>query len=102
MNEISYILMFIFVVFLASLSQILLKISAQKIYSSRLREYLNGYVIGGYSILVLCVIINSYLYRFIYLKTGTILDNLGIVFVLLLSGIVFKEKSIIVDIVTIG
>ena len=39
-----YVLVLIFSVVLASFAQILLKKSASKTYSSRIREYLNWYV----------------------------------------------------------
>ena len=38
-------------VFVASVSQILLKISANKTYPSKIKEYLNGYVITGLSLI---------------------------------------------------
>ena len=44
-------------VFIASVSQILLKISANKTYSSRIREYLNVYVIFGYGLLFLSTLL---------------------------------------------
>ena len=41
----------------ASLSQILLKKSAAKTYSSVIREYLNPYVIAGYGMMVLSTLL---------------------------------------------
>ena len=42
---------------IASTSQVLLKMGAQREYSSFLREYLNPFVIGGYGLLMVSMVI---------------------------------------------
>ncbi len=52
-----YMLLLVASVVVASLSQILLKKSAVKTYSSVIREYLNPYVIAGYGMMVLSTLL---------------------------------------------
>lgn len=87
-----YIFLLIFSVFVASFSQILLKVSANKKYKSRLYEYLNPYVIIAYSIFFLSTIITVISYRGIELKYGAVIESTGYIFVLVLSKIILKEK----------
>ena len=55
MNEkILFCIIFIFGVFISSISQIILKKSAQKKYENKIKEYLNPRVIFAYMIFVLC------------------------------------------------
>ena len=79
-------------VVLASVSQVLLKISAKKEYSSRLREYLNWLVILGYSLLAVSTLTTIAAYRGIEYKYGPIFESLGYVLVMVLSLFVLKEK----------
>ena len=84
--------MFIFCIFLSSCSQILLKKSASKIKSVKIDFYLNKYTIIGYSIFFVVIFISTYLYRFIPLSLGLMLDTLGYVFIAILSKIFFNES----------
>ena len=52
-----YMLLLVASVIVASLSQILLKKSASKAYTSVIREYLNAYVIIGYGMMVLSTLL---------------------------------------------
>ena len=52
-----YMLLLVASVIVASLSQILLKKSASKTYTSVIREYLNAYVIIGYGMMVLSTLL---------------------------------------------
>ncbi|PEC57425.1 multidrug ABC transporter, partial [Bacillus wiedmannii] len=49
----SYMLLFIFGIILANYSQILLKKATLQQYDSRIKEYVNPYVIIGYSLFVI-------------------------------------------------
>ena len=57
---------FVFAMFLsvavASISQVLLKKSALKTYNTVVREYLNPYVISGYGLLFLSMLLTIYAY----------------------------------------
>ena len=76
----------------ASVSQILLKKSTFKSYDSVIREYLNPWVIGGYGMLFLSMIISIYAYSGVDYKNGPVMESLGNVFVPVLSWFFFKEK----------
>lgn len=90
MNE--YIIIFVVMVFVSCCSQILLKISASKKYDSRIKEYLNIYVIFGYSIFFIVAFVNAWAMKGIELKLVPVLEATGYIFVLLLSLLVLKEK----------
>lgn len=79
-------------VVIASCSQILLKKSAMKQYSSFLREYLNPYVIAGYGMLFGSMILTILAYKGIEFKNGPIIESLGYVLVIVMSRFIFREK----------
>lgn len=78
--------------FLAGLSQLLLKLSAGREYTSWLREYLNARVITAYAIFVLTTVLSVAALRFIPLSLSTALAATGQVFVPLLSWLILKER----------
>lgn len=83
---------FIFGTFISSVSQIILKKSANKTYSSKIREYFNVRVISAYGIFfaaTLCTIIG---YSKIPLSFGPILEATGYIFIAVLSFVFLKEK----------
>lgn len=79
-------------VLFASVSQILLKKSAMRTYSSFFREYINPWVIGGYGLMFGSMVINIIGYSGVEYKNGPVIEALGNVFVPALSFLVFKEK----------
>lgn len=87
-----YILCMLCSVMLASASQILLKISTFNKYDSVIKEYLNPYVIGGYAILVLSMLLTIYAYSGMDYKNGPVIESFGNVAVLILSFVFLKEK----------
>ena len=87
-----FFLVMIFVELLASVSQVLLKKSAQKEYPSRIREYLNALVIGGYGLLVLSMIIGIFCYKHLGYMGTVILEPVAYILVMFLSRLVFGEK----------
>ncbi len=56
------------------------------------RQYLNPWVLFGYTLFFTALAVNSVAYRGISLKTGPILDATGFFFVPCLSFLFFKEK----------
>lgn len=86
-----YILLLILSVVIASFSQILLKKSAQKKYSSFIREYLNPYVIIGYGMMVLSTIVTILAYHGVEYKNGPVVESLGYILIMILSFLFFKE-----------
>ena len=86
-----YIFLFLFSVFIASCSQILLKKSAMKEHESFIKEYLNPYVIVAYLLFFLGTLITIISYKTIPLSFGLILESAGYIFVAILSYIFLKE-----------
>ena len=87
-----YVLIFLFSVFIASLSQILLKRSANREYVNRWKEYLNKYVITAYFIFFISTILTIIAYKGIELKYGAIIGSVGYIFILIMSKIFLGEK----------
>ena len=76
-------------VFIASVSQILLKISANKTYSSRIREYLIVYVIFRYGLLFLSTLIAL---KRVPLAWSPVVESSSYIFVSVLGYLVLKER----------
>jgi len=89
---IKYISIFLISVFIASFSQILLKISADKEHKNIVREYMNFYVIVGYGLLFLSTILTISAYKGLDYKNGPIIEAVGYVYVLILSRAILKER----------
>lgn len=83
--------MFLSVV-IASISQVLLKKSAQNTYDTVLKEYFNPYVIGGYGLLFVSMLLTVYAYSGMDYKNGPVIESLGNVMVLILGAVVFGER----------
>lgn len=93
MNEkILFSLIFIFGVFISSISQIILKKAAQKVYPNKIREYLNARVIFAYIIFFGATLCSIWAYTVIPLSLGPILESAGYIFVAVLSWLFLKEK----------
>ena len=89
--NITFVLIYILSVFISSVSQILLKQSANIKYESRIREYLNVRVIVAYGIFFLATLITILAYKKIPLSLGPVLETTGYFFVAVLSRIILKE-----------
>ena len=76
---------------LASVSQVLLKRSANMQHAARYAEYLNVFVISGYFLLFCTTIINVFALRWVPLSLAVALDASGQIFVPLLSRIFLGE-----------
>lgn len=77
--------------FASSVSQILLNLSNKRKYSSKIREYVNVYVISSYAILSLVLVANTYIMRFVDLKIAHALAASTYLFTMILSRIIMKE-----------
>lgn len=87
-----YLLCMLISVSIASVSQLLLKKSTLQKYDSVLKEYLNPWVVGGYGMLFLSMLMSVYAYSGVDFKNGPVIEALGNVFVPALSWLVFGEK----------
>ena len=79
-------------VVLAAVSQILLKKSALKKHEGILKEYLNPYVIGGYGLTGISMLLTILAFRGMEYKNGPIIESLGFVLVMIFGLFVFHEK----------
>ena len=79
-------------ILISSVSQIMLKKSAQKQYPSKIKEYLNPMVIIAYGLFFGCTLITMFSYKVVPLRMGPILESAGYIFVAVLSYIFLKEK----------
>ena len=83
----------LFNVFVAAVAQMLLKKAAITTHKSFIKEYLNPWVIGGYSLMVFSLVSNVYV-----LSQGVLLKELGTIeaasylFVPVLAFVCFREK----------
>lgn len=93
MNEkILFALIFIAGVFVSSISQIILKKSADIEYPNKIREYLNVRVIFSYIIFFGATLCSILAYTKIPLSLGPILESSGYIFVAVMSRLFLKEK----------
>lgn len=89
--NISYVLAFL-AVFIASVSQILLKKSAQIEHKHILSKFLNWRVILGYILLLGTTIINVFAYRGVELKVTPMIESTGIIWVTILAVCFLGER----------
>lgn len=91
MNE--FIWLIALATLIASVSQVLLKKSAQIEHDSFIGEYLNPLVVIGYILMFGSTILGVVAYHMgIEYKNGVMLESMGFVLVLIFSRIFFKEK----------
>jgi len=83
---------FIFSVFISSVSQIMLKKSALKHYDSKIKEYLNPIVIIAYGIFFISSLVTMIAYKYVPLSMGPIWESSGYIFVGVLSYIFLQER----------
>lgn len=79
-------------VLISSVSQIMLKKSAEKTYPSKLKEYLNPLVITAYVLFFGTTFISLYALKVVPLSMAPVLEASGYIFVAVLSFIFLKEK----------
>lgn len=78
--------------FVAAVSQVLLKKSAMRSYSSRVQEYLNPLVIFAYVLFFLTTILCVLAYRVVPLSYGPILEATSYIYIAIFGLCVFGEK----------
>ncbi|NWJ51773.1 MAG: EamA family transporter [Bacteroidetes bacterium] len=88
-----FILIVVFSVLIASISQIFLKKSSMISHTSFLKEYLNYRVFIGYTLLVISVFLNLIALKYgVRVKDMPIVESLSYFFVPLLSYLFLQEK----------
>lgn len=91
-SKIIFSLIYLSGVFISAIAQIILKKSAGKEYESKIREYLNPYVIIAYAIFFGATFCTIYAYKGVPLSFGPILAASEYVFVAVLSKLFLKEN----------
>ena len=79
-------------IIIANYSQILLKKATLHDYDKKWKEYINVYVIVGYSLFTINAGINMFALKGIPLKTVPILESLSYFIMLFFSWLFLKEK----------
>lgn len=79
-------------VFISSVSQIMLKIAANKTYENRIFEYLNPLVIGAYGLFFTSTILTMLALKKVPLSMSPILESTGYIFVSVMGYAVLKER----------
>lgn len=87
-----YYLLYLFSVLVASLSQVILKKSAMIHYQTRLKEYLNPYVIGAYFFFFGSSLLTTFSYGGVPLTMGPVLESTGYIYVGVLGMLILKER----------
>ena len=87
-----YLGLAVFSVFIASLSQTLLKWESGKEHKSFVREYLNVGVIGGYGLLALSMLLTMFAYKKLPLSMTPAFESFSYIFVTIFGVAVFHEK----------
>ena len=88
---IPYLALAILSVFIASVSQTLLKWESGREHASFLREYLNVGVIGGYGLLALSMLLTMFAYRKLPLSMTPAFESFSYLFVTLFGVTSFLE-----------
>lgn len=94
MNEkmIPYVLLFLVSVFVAAVSQAMLKKAALKKYDSFLKEYLNPLVICAYILFFGTTLIGVVAYKVIPISLGPVLEATSYIYVTIFGLSMFGEK----------
>lgn len=87
-----FLLLALLSVVIASFSQVMLKLGAGKTYNSKIGEYLNVYVITGYGMLFVSMVITIVAYSHLSYLSVPVVEAVGYVLVPVLSYFIFKEK----------
>jgi len=87
-----YLGLAIFSVFIASLSQTLLKWEAGKEHTSLAHEYVNIGVIGGYGLLAVSMLLTMFAYKKLPLSMTPAFECFSYIFVTIFGVTVFHEK----------
>lgn len=78
--------------FVSAVSQVLLKLAANKTYDSKIKEYLNPFVIVAYGIFFLATVMNVVAYKVVPLSMGPILEATSYLYVTVFGVMIFKER----------
>lgn len=88
-----YHIIVILSVLVGAFAQMLLKKGASIPHGSVIREYLNPWVVGGYALMGISLLVNIFaMSRGVLVKEVSIIESLSYLFVPVLAWIFFREK----------
>ena len=87
-----YIILFLASVFIASVSQVMLKKAAMRPYKNIILEYLNPLVIFAYLLFFGTTLIGVVAYRIIPISLGPVLETTSYIYITLFGVLIFHEK----------
>ena len=83
---------YLFSVFISSVSQILLKKSANDAHKNPIAEYLNPRVIIAYIFFFGATLVSVIAYKHVPVSLGTVFESTGYIFVTILGVVFLKER----------
>lgn len=89
---IEFVCLFLFSVFISSVSQIILKKSANVQHENSIKEYMNVKVVFAYGIFFISSLLTMLSYKKVPLSMGAILETTGYIWVTILGYLVLKER----------
>ncbi len=87
-----YVILYLSSVFIAAISQVLLKKEAMKPHKSVIQEYLNPLVVIAYTFFLGTTILSMLAYKGIPLNLGPILETTSYLYITVFGVTIFKEK----------
>lgn len=91
-NTMLYVGIYLISILISVISQILLKLSANRTYPSRIREYLNPYVVVAYGLFFLATILTMIALKYVPLSMGPVLESLSYILIAVLGYLFLKER----------
>ncbi len=79
-------------VFISAISQIMLKIAANRKYESGIKEYINPLVITSYAIFLVSTVLTMLALRQVPLSLQPVLESTSYIYVTVLGYMILKEK----------
>lgn len=87
----NYVIVFLISVLVSSISQVILKTSANEEHDNKIKEILNAKVIFAYGLFFLATLLTMLAYRKVPLSMGAVLETTGYVYVALLGRFILHE-----------
>lgn len=91
-NEKKYVILFLAAVFISSVSQIMLKKSAEKPYKNRMQKYMNVSVITAYILFLVSTLLTVVAYKYVNLSMGPIFEATGYIWVSVMGMVFLGER----------
>lgn len=87
-----YSLILLASVLVSAISQVMLKLSANRSHEDTVHEYANPLVVGAYALFVLSTLMTVYAYKEVPLSLGPVLEATSYVYVTAFGALIFKER----------